>query len=293
MEKSRSVILFIIDGLRPDGIIQARTPNIDSMIESGAYSFKAHSVIPSHTLAGITSMFLGSNPKSHGLTETWTPKTPPFPSIIDTINSAEKKVAAFYNWEPLIDFCKPESISASFYRKNVHNIQGSLIIAKDAACYLVENPTDLAVIYFGQTDHVGHYFGWMSKPYLEAIEKADKAIGNVINALKKTDNFKDTFFIVTSDHGGHTLEKPFLWMDKELLIGSHGYDHDKEEFTYIKEDIIIPWIISGHQLRHPGKLELKDIVNIADTAPTIAYLLKADPPKQWTGKIIEEIKQLF
>ena len=43
-------ILIVIDGCRPDGIQQADTPAIDSLIARGAYTFNAQSVVPSSTL---------------------------------------------------------------------------------------------------------------------------------------------------------------------------------------------------------------------------------------------------
>src|SRR5262245_60589171 len=41
------VILFSIDGMRPDALAAARTPNIDRLIESGSYAPRASSVMPS------------------------------------------------------------------------------------------------------------------------------------------------------------------------------------------------------------------------------------------------------
>ncbi|MBC2712317.1 MAG: alkaline phosphatase family protein, partial [Desulfosarcina sp.] len=43
-------ILVIIDGCRSDGLEQAKTPNIDHMIENGAHTMNARTVTPSITL---------------------------------------------------------------------------------------------------------------------------------------------------------------------------------------------------------------------------------------------------
>src|SRR3989338_11062228 len=44
------VLLIGVDGLRPDALLQAATPNIDSLIAEGAYSVEARTGL--HTLSG-------------------------------------------------------------------------------------------------------------------------------------------------------------------------------------------------------------------------------------------------
>ena len=61
---SYGTILIVIDGCRPDGIQQANTPNIDTLIARGAYTFNAQSVVPSSTLPCHTSMFRGVTPSA-------------------------------------------------------------------------------------------------------------------------------------------------------------------------------------------------------------------------------------
>ncbi len=65
MERSLSVVVFIVDGLRPDGLEQAHTPNIDSILSTGAYTFRAETTMPTMTLPCMASMFLGTSPDAH------------------------------------------------------------------------------------------------------------------------------------------------------------------------------------------------------------------------------------
>jgi len=137
-------------------------------------------------------------------------------------------------------------------------------IADGAAGYLSDRPTDFAFIYLGYTDMAGHDYGWMTDSHLEAVKNADAGIGKVIDASGATRLLDHSFLLVTSDHGGH--EK------------THG--------TNMPEDMIVPWIVSG-----PGVssgLSITDSLSITYTAPTIAALLKIDPPEEWTGRVIEE-----
>ena len=56
------VVLFVIDGMRPDGLQQADTPHIDNVFQRGAYTYTARTVMPSGTLPAHTSMFRGVGP---------------------------------------------------------------------------------------------------------------------------------------------------------------------------------------------------------------------------------------
>ena len=265
---SYSVVLFVVDGLRPDGIEESSTPQIDGLMKNGAHTFKARTVMPSITLPCIASMFLGTEPEHHGITtNTWVPMARRIPSVIDIIHSAGKTCASFYNWEPLRDLSIPGSLDAAVFRRNCDAPQGDREIADAAAQYLSNNNVSFVFIYLGYTDAAGHAHGWMSETYLEAVENADAAIEKVIDTLKNKGRLEDTFLIVTSDHGGHE--------------STHGTD--------LPEDLIVPWIISGPGI--PSGLTLEDDVHIIDTAPTVAALLEVEISKQWTGRVISGLVQ--
>lgn len=50
------VVLFMIDGMRHDGLQQADTPHIDNVFQRGAYTCTARAVMPSGTLQAHASM---------------------------------------------------------------------------------------------------------------------------------------------------------------------------------------------------------------------------------------------
>src|SRR5262249_6549137 len=103
--------------------------------------------------------------------------------------------------------------------------------------------------------------GWMSDPYLLAVENADACVGEVIAALPQP---ASTAVLVQSDHGGHDR--------------SHGTDRD--------EDMLIPWILSGAGVRQGA--ELSETVRIFDTCPTLAHLLGIPSAPEWEGRVISE-----
>ncbi len=255
------VILFVIDGLRPDGLQQAATPCMDRLIRQGASTYTARTVMPSATLPCHTSMFRGVPPQRHGIiTNTYVPQVRPVPSLVDVLHQAGKRTAFFYNWEPLRDLADPGSLDRSYYMNNCHEPDGDGELARLAAATLRQWTPDFAFVYLGGTDVAGHDHGWMSAQYLAAVGRADAAIGAVLAAVDPA----ETTVIVTSDHGGHER--------------THGTEMD--------EDMTIPWVIAGPPV--PTGRPLQEPVNIIDNPTTIAALLAVAPARDWAGRVVRE-----
>lgn len=249
-------VLFSLDGVRPDGLELACTPNFDRLQDAGAYCPSARTVMPSSTLPCHTSMFRGVTPQRHGITtNTFVPMVRPIPSILDLAHQAKLKTASFYNWEELRDLGSPGSLNTSFYKATCDGALGDIPIAEAAAKHLREESPDFTFIYFGNPDVVGHNHGWMSKPYIESIGVADRALGIVLAAI----DLERTLVIILSDHGGHER--------------THGTD--------APEDMTIPWLAHGPGALRGAKLEG---VQITDTAPTLAKALGIAAYPDWEGK---------
>ena len=199
MPATESVVLFVVDGMRPDGLREATTPNADRLVRDGASTFTARTVMPSSTLPCHTSLFRGVPSERHGVTtNTWSPPVRPVPSIIDVVHREGGTTASFYNWEQLRDLSDPGSLSASFYLDNCGDPDGDTQIAEAAAARMERAMPTFSFVYFGRTDIVGHGTGWMSDQYIEAIGDADDALGIVLGAVGEA-----TTVILTADHGGH------------------------------------------------------------------------------------------
>ena len=59
IDLSRRLVLFLVDGMRPDGMVQAQTPVIDRLRSEGAHTLTARTVMPSMTLPCHMSRFFG------------------------------------------------------------------------------------------------------------------------------------------------------------------------------------------------------------------------------------------
>jgi len=264
-ERRRRVLLCSIDGCRPDGLRRAATPVIDALVARGATTWRARTVMPSSTLPCHTSMLRGVDPERHGITSnTFSPIVRPVPSLLEAASSAGRTVGFFFNWEPLRDLSAPGFLAASMCYGNAVDPRSDEWVADQAIFHMDRFDFDLMFVYFGHTDEIGHIHGWMTEPYLNAIAGADQCLGRVVDAFKARGWWEETTTLVISDHGGHGR--------------SHGTD--------LPEDMTIPWILHGPEVR--AGVELEDPVRIFDACPTLASCLGLSPCREWEGRVIRE-----
>jgi predicted AlkP superfamily pyrophosphatase or phosphodiesterase len=256
--------MMILDGCRPDALAQAKTPNLDALWQSGAYTWTGRSVMPSVTLPAHNSMFRSIPPAKHGVREDniFRQSALAFPSVLDVAKQAGLHTAMFYSWEQLRDLSSPGSLNMSYCRNAIYGEDNDSLIAAQAAAYITAEQPDFCVLYLGDIDISGHAFGWMSPEYIEAIEANDRAVGEVVTALEKTSLRDQYVILVLADHGGHEF--------------GHGED--------IPEDMTIPWFLSGPGVKQNHNIQTP--VGLLDTAPTIAHILGLEHQTLWEGQPI-------
>lgn len=261
------VILVVIDGCRPDAIAQAATPAIDSLIASGASTMTARTVAPPLTLPAHFSLLTSLNPRDHHVTtNTDRPSLAPRTcSIIETMKKQGLTTAIAYSWEPLRNLAPPKALDASFYLDTHRTGHTDLDIVDYAIRMLTRQLPDFFFLYLEGVDQAGHDHGWMSPPYLAAVERADAAVGQLLQALASAGLANDYAIVLQSDHGGQGRQ--------------HLEQTDKV--------MTIPWIAHGAGIRrgHP----IQSAVSILDTAPVIARLMGLPLDDSWAGRVPEEI----
>jgi len=260
----RSVLLIVVDGLRPDALSAAAAPTMRRIVREGSSTLRSRTVMPSVTLPCHTSMFYGVSPERHGITDNrWHPMARPVPSLLDVVYRAGRKTAMFYNWGELRDLAAPSSLDVAHlvaYERTEgdESDQRTFALATD---WVRDTPDfGLAFAYYGMVDMTGHAHGWMSEPYLSRVADADRAITRVVDALPRDGS---CLVVLTSDHGGH---------DK-----THGTDAD--------EDMTVPlalWRPGGAARSHD-----LGVTSILDIAPTIAAALGVERPREWEGRVLD------
>lgn len=257
-----TVVLFMLDGVRPDAIAAAKCPTLNALIARGAHTMTAQSVMPSITLPCHTSIFHSVPPSRHGITSNvWTPMARPLPGLIDLAKQQlGLRCAFFINWEELRDLSRPGNLAYSWYVDASYVEHGDDLVADQAIRVIPAEAFDFAFVYFGTVDTFGHMFGWMSPEYLAQLERVDRQLGRVLDALPE-----GSHVIVHADHGGHER--------------SHGTD--------APEDMTIPWLAAGPRIRAGHAIQAP--VSLLDTAPTLARLLGLTLSSQWEGRSVDEV----
>jgi arylsulfatase A-like enzyme len=250
------VLVISIDGLRPDAIFEADTPNIRSLSSRGAYTWTAQAILPSNTLPCHTSMLTGYAPSAHGVTwDEYLPRRGKIlvPTLFAAARQAGRTTAMVVGKEKFGHFQDAGSLDAY-----VHARGGDDDVANNAVAHLIATP-DLMFVHFPEVDISGHDKQWMSPAYLSRVGQVDKAVGRLMGAVPP-----ETTIFLTADHGGR--------------MATHG--------SADRLDMTIPWIVAGPRTKRGHALTSR--VQTMDTAATAAYVLGLSLPGDAAGKAILE-----
>lgn len=259
------VLIVSFDGLRPDAIAAAEMDNVISLMQSGAYSLTAQTIMPSTTLPAHASMLVGTCPSKHIVR--WDEYVPQNgyalgTDIFDLVHAAGLQTAMIIGKEKIRQVTEPASLDFFSLIDETDKIPDKGTIESNAINQ-VNQGFNLMFVHFPNGDLAGHEHGWMSNPQLRAYARDDKTLGHILDALKQNGSYDSTIIIITSDHGGHDT--------------THGYN--------IPDDMLIPWIISGPRVK-PGKIATQ--VHTMDTAATAAFVLGLPLPPEWDGAPVLE-----
>lgn len=257
------VVIISVDGMRPDAMELADTPNLDKLLAKGAFTPNAQTVSNSITLVSHASMLSGVLPAKHGIDWGipyigWPGMSSP--TLFNLAHNAGLSTGMVFGKDKLNYLVFDNSVDELF-GVDAHDPE-----IRDEAIEIIEKGLPNALfIHLPDNDRVGHAYGWMSENQFYAIQYADGIIGEIVAALKTNGYIDNTLLIILADHGGHGF--------------THGDD--------TPEDRTIPWLAVG-----PGVAQgvrISGAVSIMDTAATTLYALDVPIPDYWDGKPVLEI----
>lgn len=170
---ARHVLLIGIDGMGAEGFQLARTPHLKQLAREGALSIKARSVMPTVSSPSWGSILTGAGPEQHGMTSnawlvnnyTIEPTTKDedgfFPSIFTLLrhNMPNAEIAVFYDWDGLGNLFNQKYLNRVELTKNYQET------FEKAIPYILEKKPQLAFLYVGYPDDIGHKYGYKSEEY--------------------------------------------------------------------------------------------------------------------------------
>ena len=269
------VLVIGIDGLRPDAMRQAKTPNIDALIQNGAVSFQCQILGERYrkndtvTAPGWSSILTGVWADKHGVqANSFKVKHfDTYPHFFARIKSQipSLKTASFLDL-PQTNKCVVAQADFQYgYEESTAartRAEKDALIATEASRLLATNDCQAVFVYFGNCDGVGHKWGFHpSVPqYRDVIHQTDRYIGQLLSAVNaRPSHEKENWLILlTADHGGK------------------GRGHSRGQ--NVPEILTVPFIVSGATAKRGA---LDDKIYIVDIATTALTHLGVNVKPEW------------
>ena len=256
----RHGLLVGIDGMRSDAFEVAHTPNMDRLARGGDWTVEATTQRQGPTLSGPGwgSILSGVDVDKHGVRDNGNVSlAPAYPSFLQRLRTElALPTAGALQWAPLLTMVGDAALDEGTTGDHA-------MVTADMLRMLGMHYRAL-FIHFDDVDHAGHSSGFAidNPEYIEAIERVDDAIGELMDAILRRPGIaeEDWLLVVTTDHGGR------------------GHDHGPRD----EEHWRIPFIVSGPAVTS-GTL---GGVSHTDSAPTLlAYLgYDLDPSLEFDGQ---------
>lgn len=267
MNTPQRAILILMDGLRPEPLLDGRMPAIHRFAAGGAASYATRSVMPSITLPCIASIFLSVPPRRHKtVTNDWHHNRNALPGLFEMARGGGLMTASFHGWDPLRDLSRPDVLDFCYYHRSGDPLtaQTEKEVCRYAGDWIAAHQPGFAFIYIELPDQLGHKFGYLSPEYLAGCERVDRAVNSFLERMTQAGLLESSLLVLTADHGGHER--------------THGSE--------MPEDMTVPLILRGPGIK--PQIELRQPSCILDIAPTITHLLNLATPEEWEGRVLAE-----
>ena len=202
----RKALVIGIDGCRPDALQAADTPNLDGLIERGAYSFEAQTDPITISGPGGSSLLTGVWSDKHGVVDNdfGGKRYDKYPHFLRRVKDHDPSAVTAYavNWKPLE--------SEILHDTDIH--YGGISdkkVTQRAVEILTEHDPAAVFLCYDNIDEAGHAHGYDSpygpeSEYRKAIEETDERIGDVLEALHSRPHYdqEEWLVVAATDHGG-------------------------------------------------------------------------------------------
>ncbi len=217
--KSKHVLVVGVDGLLVSGLREASTPVLDGLIAEGAVTYDAFAGGELGTTTeqatfsgpGWSSILTGVWVDKHGVTDNGfsAARFDEYPHFFARVREEhpDAYLSSFVSWQ-LINLVILESAEAdeAFAPLVPTSLEADLAVTAAVVDHFAEQTPDVVFVHLDEVDHQGHVAGYSATvpEYLDAIERVDSQIGEMLDALRARDTYavEDWLVIVTTDHGG-------------------------------------------------------------------------------------------
>ena len=260
------VFIIGIDGAGAAfGSDKVETPNFDRIFERNAYTHTAITETVTVSAQNWGSILTGVTYDMHGLTNDNTSKE-------QRTSDTEYKSIFYYArqafpQDKLVSFCHWSNINKGIIENDLHvhkvnRLSDPLVTAAIVSYFNRGNLPKLMFVQLDDCDHAAHSHGGFSDEYDEAIERVDRFLGDIYDAIDERELMDNSLFIVVADHGETT--------------NGHGGQTPEESSAVLA--------VAGHSV---NKMTLPEGTHNRDVAAIALYALGIEKPDHFVATVPE------
>lgn len=213
--REKKVLTIGLDGVRPDALDVASTPNVDSLLNgaffgtagpSGIFAMNAQSEHLTFSGPGWGAYMTGLHVDRHGADtnefENVVPGTTDWFTPLEAFDST-LNTHRVLTWQIASDSFPSGADTAENFE---YTQNGDQLMTNRVAQWMQDPATDATMMFYSNADVAGHTCGFSPTAacYISAIQTIDGQIGQVMSAIHARPTFsnEDWLVVITSDHGG-------------------------------------------------------------------------------------------
>lgn len=213
------VIVVSFDGFRHDYLDRIEAPNFRRVIERGVRAGGLIPVFPTKTFPNHYSIATGMYAQNHGLMDN-NFYDPVFDATYRLGDTLTVRDARWYGGEPIwvtaerqgmvsgaFFFVGSEAAVGGIQPTYVRNYDGRIANSTRVRTVLewlslpAERRPHLVMLYFSDVDNAGHSHGPDSPEVVEAVQRVDRALGQLLDGIAELPIADQVHLILVSDHG--------------------------------------------------------------------------------------------
>jgi predicted AlkP superfamily pyrophosphatase or phosphodiesterase len=261
---SKKALVIGIDGVRPDALLAANTPNLRLLADTGAATYDAMASDSTWSAPAWATVLTGVEYGKHGAANNKFERGnfAQYPDFFTRLEAAHPELATarISSWSVLND--RIPSGADEVYRFD-YKTEDDFAAVETTRQLLRDQTKDVDALFVHLTmpDVMGHRHGFAPDidEYLEAIALADEQVGDILHELVSRPTFgtEDWLVVVTTDHGGTP---------------------DRRHGKSIVEHRRIFVIVSGPGVERGA---LSPAPGLADVAPSVLEHFGVEMPELW------------